>query len=297
MTLPDRIGLRNFMDKQGGQFSTPIRFFLWVSIIAYLAVLPHLIIVFKFILGLLPLAVIKALPGAFFLLSAVGYLGLCRLRGRGYGLTTFIIPSLMLIAGAFWLEPNPIKHTHIPLYAFLVGLIYCALRRHNNLFPIILASACYASMLGVLDEVHHGIHPERYFGWKDMVINSAGALIGAMLIGAIKNIKLQRPFNLKAMDKVFGVQLVILILNLFITAISVFYLFGVAKDGFNLAYPTALFVTNMIVIILCLAIVIFNLPKLKTSLEAELLLFFPSLILTSIQVLICFAYSNNIQFS
>lgn len=284
------------MGKHAGKLSKPIRFFLWASILIYIAILPHLIIALNFILAWLSLPVVRALPGIFLLLSTVGYLGLRRLKGEGYGLKTFIIPSILLIAGVYGLEANPIKHIHIPLYAVLVGLIYYALRRHNNLFPIILASACYASMLGVFDEVHHGIHPERYFGWKDMVINSAGALIGAMLIGTIENIKPQRLFNLKAMDKVFWVQIIALLLNFMITTISIYCLFGVAKNGFNSAYPAALLVANIIAIILCLAIVAFSIPKLKASLEVELLLFFPSLILMSIQILICFAYSHNIPF-
>ena len=289
------------MDKLAGKFSTPIRLFLWVFIILYLAFLPHLIIVLNFILGFLSLPVVKALPSVLLVLGVIGYLGLCRIKNRGYGITTFIIPSCLLIAGVYGLEPNPIKHTHIPLYAFLVCLIYCALRRPNNLFPIVLASACYASMLGILDEVHHGIHPERYFGWKDMVINSAGALIGAMLIGRIQNIKPQKLFDLNNMYEVLGgkaftSQAIALLFNLIVSIISVIYLFEVAEIGFS-TYPVGLFITNLIAIILCLVILAISLPNLKASLEVELLLFFPTLILLSIQMLICFAYVNNITFS
>ena len=93
------------------------------------------------------------------------------------------------------------KYCHIPLYAVLVCLIFFAVKKGDNEFPVILASACYASMLGVLDEVHHGIHAERYFGWKDMVINLIGSAIGAILIMTVRNIKPTRIF--KAVDKVF----------------------------------------------------------------------------------------------
>lgn len=284
------------MSKQVGTASRPIRIFLWVFIIVYIAFLPHLIIVFNFILGFLPLPIIRTLPTVVLILGAAGYLGLCHLKGRGYGLTTFIIPSLLLIVGAYGLVSNPVKQIHIPLYAFLTVLIYGAIRRQNNLFAIIIASACYASMIGVLDEVHHGIHPERYFGWQDMVINAAGAIIGALLIITLKNIRSEKPFDLKAMDKLFWAQLTALVLSLIITTLSVIYLFDVAKNDFNTAYPTALFVTNVISIILCLSIAGFSLPKLRTSLTVELLLFFPSLILMSTQILICFGYSHNIPF-
>lgn len=276
--------------------ATFVRLFLWVIVIAYMASLPHLIIVFKFILGLIPLPVIKALPGISLVMGGLAYLGLCRKRGEGYGLKTFIIPSIILIAGVFWLEPNPIKHVHIPLYAVLVFLIYAALRRSEDRVPILLASFVYASILGVFDEVHHGLHPERFFGWKDMVINAAGAGIGALFIGRLDNIEPQKRLNFETANKVFWASLIVVILNALVTTISVIYLFDVAQNGFSPAYPKRLFIANVVVIILSLAIVGLNLPKIKRSLETELVLFFPSLILASIQMLIVLAYAQNIPF-
>ena len=284
------------MDKPAGKYTTPIRMFLWVCIIAYMAALPHLIIVFKFILGLIPLDVIKALPAISLGAGALAYLGFCRIKGRGYGITTFIIPATLLIAGVLWLERNPIKHVHIPLYAVLVGLIYFALRRADKRFPVLIASFIYAAILGVFDEIHHGIHPERYFGWKDMVINAAGTGIGGLFIANIHTIKPRRLFNLRAVDKVFWVQLAMILLGALITILSVVTLFDVVQNGFKAAYPTSLFIANIVAIILCIAIAFISLPKLKTRLEVELLLFFPALILISIQMLICVGYVQNIAF-
>ena len=195
-----------------------------------------------------------------------------------------------------WLERNPIKHVHIPLYAVLAGLIYFALRRGDKRFLVLIASFIYAAILGVFDEIHHGIHPERYFGWKDMVINAAGAGIGALLIGTFLNIKPQKSFNLQGVEKTFWVQLAMMFLGALITILSVVTLFDVVQNGFKAAYPTSLFITNIVAIILCLAVAGFSLPKLKTRLENELLLFFPALILISIQMLICVGYVQNIAF-
>ena len=284
------------MDKPAGKYSTPIRMFLWLCVIAYMAALPHLIIVFKFILGLIPLDVIKALPAISLGAGALAYLGFCRIKGRGYGITTFIIPATLLIAGVLWLERNPIKHVHIPLYAVLVGLIYFTLRRADKRFPVLIASFIYAAILGVFDEIHHGIHPERYFGWKDMVINAAGAGIGALLIGTFLNIKPQKSFNFQGVEKTFWTRLTIVLVSAIITALSVIFLFGVTQNEFKLAYPASLFVINVIAIFSCLGVAVMSVSKIKTSLETELFLFFPALIFASIQMLICVAYANNIAF-
>ena len=284
------------MDKPAGKYSTPIRMFLWLCVIAYMAALPHLIIVFKFILGFIPLPIIKALPAISLVIGGLAYLGFCRIKGRGYGITTFIIPATLLIAGVLWLERNPIKHVHIPLYAVLVGLIYFTLRRADKRFPALIASFIYAAIFGVFDEIHHGIHPERYFGWKDMVINAAGAGIGGLFIANIHTIKPRRLFNLRAVDKVFWVKFAMILLGALITILSVITLFDVVQNGFKAAYPTSLFIANIVAIILCIAVAGFSLPKLKTRLEVELLLFFPALILISIQMLICVGYVQNIAF-
>ena len=97
-------------------------------------------------------------------------------------------------------------------------------------------------------------------------------------------------------DRAFTSQAIALLFNLIVAIISVIYLFEVAEIGFS-TYPVGLFITNVIAIILCLVILAISLPNLKASLEVELLLFFPTLILLSIQMLICFAYVNNITFS
>ena len=73
-------------------------------------------------------------------------------------------------------------------------------------------------------------------------------------------------------------------------------LFSVTQHGFS-AYPTALLAANAAAILLGLGVMVINLPKRKANIGSELLLFFPALILISIQLLICFAYGNNIEFS
>lgn len=39
-----------------------------------------------------------------------------------------------------------------------------------------------ASLLGFVDEMQQGLYTDRFYGWKDMVINSAGALLGVFII-------------------------------------------------------------------------------------------------------------------
>ena len=157
-----------------------VRFLLWLIIAIYVLSLPYAIVLFRILENLLTLAVVKILPIILLLISCLVYVRYCRERKKGYHIVEFVGPSAALLIGVFVLESNPIKYIHIPEYALLTWLIYLAINRENGSLVMIVASAIYASALGVFDEIHHGINPERYFGWKDMVINSVGSAIGAL---------------------------------------------------------------------------------------------------------------------
>ena len=48
-----------------------------------------------------------------------------------------------------------------------------------------MSSFVLSSISEVVDEMQQGLYPDRYYGWKDMVINSSGVLLGIVLINAM----------------------------------------------------------------------------------------------------------------
>ena len=43
-----------------------------------------------------------------------------------------------------------------------------------------------ASMLGIVDEILQGIHPQRWYGWRDMLINAASSVIGVLTLISLR---------------------------------------------------------------------------------------------------------------
>ena len=273
------------------------RILLWIFICLYVATLPYAIVLFDFLEEFLSLRVVRILP--FFVLSffCAIYLWVCRLKGRGYGLIGFVLPSTVFFLAVFLLESNSIKYIHIPEYALLTGLIYLAISRDDNSVVPVVASALFASALGVFDEVHQGIHPGRYFGWKDMIINTVGATIGAMAINvfggsrAINIVDCLRPLK----QPLF--EILILAISTLVTAFSVTQLFAVSQQSsFSYAYSSNLVSANVISICACLVIALRNYRNIGNDLTKELVLFFPASILMAIQVLICISYFQGFEF-
>jgi len=42
-----------------------------------------------------------------------------------------------------------------------------------------------AAMLGIVDEILQGIHPQRTYGWKDMIIDTASGFIGVLMLARL----------------------------------------------------------------------------------------------------------------
>ena len=50
---------------------------------------------------------------------------------------------------------------------------------------LLLVFTCTA-MLGIVDEILQGIHPQRTYGWKDMIIDTASGFIGVLMLMSLK---------------------------------------------------------------------------------------------------------------
>jgi len=276
--------------------------FLWGIIFLYVAVLPYAIILFNYLESLLTLPALKIIPLIVIMFIGVSYVFYCRSKENGYYFKSFILPSILFLSGVVVLEKNTIKYLHIPEYLFLTWLIYFALPEKNDQAKIRNATLAFfsACLLGLVDEVHHGIHPARYFGWKDMIINAVGALIGLLLINIVfigrSLIYLIRdiPNQLDFLRKYLRWQSLFLSLSLLIAGCSLFALFEVAEvNDFNACYPIVLYWLNLLCIISSIVIC----QKLVCHAAAEtVILLLPIIILCVLHALIVYSYFMSVDF-
>ena len=73
------------------------------------------------------------------------------------------------------------KRIHIPEYMILALVVRKACSFHLNGHALLVWSAIIGVVLGVHDELLQGLHTQRYFGTRDMMVNAFGAASGAML--------------------------------------------------------------------------------------------------------------------
>ena len=109
-------------------------------------------------------------------------------RSRAFDWSFFILGATLAIGALFLTDPDfPAKRIHVPQYMVLSLILYRALSynlpRGNDLC---LAAATMATLYGVHDELLQGFHPDRTFGLRDLGIDAAGALSGALIARAFQ---------------------------------------------------------------------------------------------------------------
>jgi hypothetical protein len=75
----------------------------------------------------------------------------------------------------------PAKRAHIPEYMLLALVLRRGLAYHHAGAYLSVMSGIAAAVLGVHDELLQGLHPTRYFGLADIVVNAISAGAGACL--------------------------------------------------------------------------------------------------------------------
>lgn len=164
-----------------------LRIILWISVAIYTLSLPHIIIIYKTIVSHFSSDITEIIPKVIILIlgmfyTAFGYVRKKNLRHMGY-----IFPCAILIYAVLYIAPNPNKEIHVPEYILMSWLLFMALSiDYQGKGISILVSIC-APLLGIVDELLQGIHPNRYYGWEDMGINSISALIGVLLLEGLRN--------------------------------------------------------------------------------------------------------------
>ncbi|RME07745.1 MAG: hypothetical protein D6803_03100 [Anaerolineae bacterium] len=222
-----------------------ISFLLWGVIALYTAFLPSAILVYRRLEAAIGQQATGKIPLLLVLTAGVLY-AVYGFRRRGtFAHLVYLLPAAVLTYAVIRLEPNPNKHIHIPEYVVMAWLLYAALSRADQGKGLMLLIWLCGSLLGVVDEVEQGIHPRRFYGWSDMLVNSTGVLVGLLTIQGLLSPRL------KPVPKIVRWRAVLpggalLLYGLTGGVLTCARLFAVqAQERFQGVYPQGLLVWNL----------------------------------------------------
>lgn len=223
---------------------------LWVLIAVYTFLLPQARVVYEFLVRVFGQAITGKVPLALVVLVALGYGWAVFRSQKNLKNLAYLIPCAVIAYIIIRLEPNPNKHIHIPEYVLMAWLMFAVISRDFRQKSILVLIFFLASLTGVVDELEQGIHPARFYGWSDMVVNSASALIGVFTIRGLKVLEKSEWVWLGQLKKLSSLVL----LGLFGLAgvvVMCVYLFQVqAQEAFWGVYPRWLWSLNILFLVL-----------------------------------------------
>ncbi len=158
------------------------RLAFWALAAIYTAALPEAIVVYRSIVSHFSAEIAAKIPLVMILIFGSIYVLAGFLMQRHGRHIRFLIPGAVIVLAVLSLESNPNKHIHIPEYILLAGILYEAIAPDYEGKGIFILIFICTSMLGVVDELAQGLHPQRHYGLGDMAVNSASALIGVLLL-------------------------------------------------------------------------------------------------------------------
>ncbi|ODS30402.1 MAG: hypothetical protein SCARUB_04488 [Candidatus Scalindua rubra] len=163
-----------------------LRVLLWALVVVYTFMLPHLFVIYN--------AIVKhfsaAIPGKIaitiiIVMGVVFFIAVLALK-KDIKALTLLIPCTIIVWIFISLEPNPNKYIHIPEYVVMSWILFEALSldyKGKGIFCLVFI--CAAS-LGIVDEMMQGILPNRQYGWRDMIMNSAATVIGIFTLVGLR---------------------------------------------------------------------------------------------------------------
>ena len=161
---------------------------LWVSIALYTFLLPQAIIVYRNLEARFGRTAVGEIPLVSVVLIGNIYIIYGYRQNRNFKHILYLVPAAAIAYTIIRLQPNPNKHIHIPEYVLMAWLLYFVLSKEYQGKGIFVLIFLCGSMLGVIDELEQGIHPKRFYGWVDMIINSSSILIGVLTIMGLKTL-------------------------------------------------------------------------------------------------------------
>ncbi len=248
------------------------RIIWWILVALYTFILPDVFIAYRKIVTLFGQNVAGTIPVILVITAGITYIVVLLISKRSLKNLYFLIPCGIIAFLIMRFVSNPNKHIHIPEYVLMTWLLLAALSKDHKGKGIFILIFIYASLLGVVDELEQGIHPSRFYGWSDMLVNSASALIGVFTIMGLKKITATDWSWIKHL-KGFK-NLIWLTLFGFISAVIMcICLFCVQASGeFWGVYPAWLWIWNvlyLIVTLVMIAIYLLSFRKRQPIVENE----------------------------
>jgi len=233
-----------------------IKVLLWFLIAIYTYNLPNARVVYNFLVETIGQELTGKIPLVLVAATGLIYLAILMITRRNLMNLLYLIPCGVIAYIIITLEPNPNKHIHIPEYVLMAWLLFAALSSEYKQADLLILIFILTSMLGVVDEIEQGIHPARFYGWSDMLVNSASALIGVLTIMGLTDLK-KTDFSWKRYFRrdrlaLWGIGLGI------ISAIAMaYFLFEVQKtEKFAEIYPGWLLIVGAVFVALAILIAI-----------------------------------------
>ncbi len=162
------------------------RLTLWIVVILYTAFLPEFVRLYDWIVRRFSEAFAFKLP----LIIVITFLTLFALffilAGKGARGLIHLFLCICIAAVVFQIVEIPNKRIHIPEYVLMSWLLFEALKPDYRGKGGLLLILVLSSLLGIVDEVVQGFHPQRYYGYKDMVVNFLSAAIGVLLLAVAR---------------------------------------------------------------------------------------------------------------
>ena len=147
----------------------PLRIIRWLIVALYTAALPYVILVFLAMQRHLPANFAVNAPLFIIILLALAYMFMGIKGKRVVHCAIVLAISTVIVILIMTFENNTNKYIHIPEYVLMSWILYQALVVDYKGGGILLLVFICGAMLGVVDEIMKGIHPQRTYGWKDMV--------------------------------------------------------------------------------------------------------------------------------
>ena len=224
----------------------------------YTICLPYVILVFRALNHNFSNEIAAKVPFGIILCFAAVYLILGIKNKRILVSLAVMAVSGIIIYIIMMFQPNVNKHIHIPEYLVMCWLLFKALSTDYKGSGIFLLIFMCASMLGVVDELLQGIHPERVYGWSDMLVNAASSLIGVMALAALKPSPSGQWTWLNHLKRYRG-SLVVIFLGSCTAVFMCIYLFKLKESSaFWNAYPLWLFGLNGVFLTCAAGAVFYN---------------------------------------
>ena len=239
------------------EIGSMLRVLLWTLVAVYTFLLPYLIVVYNAIVKHFSAAIAGKVPLTIIIVMGVVFSIVVLVLKKNIKTLILLIPCAIIAWFLISLEPNPNKYIHIPEYVVMSWILFEVISidyKGRGIFYLVFI--CGAS-LGVVDEMMQGILPGRFYGWRDMIMNSAATVIGVLTLVGLRTMP---PGDwtwigcLKQYKKALGITL----FGTAGAALMCFSLFNVKTHGtFDGSYPGWLLVWNGLFLITGLVVFLF----------------------------------------